>query len=96
MAIARTLYRGHDLIIMDEPSSALDPASEYQLNQELRQIAEDKTVVFISHRLATARDADCIYMMKDGRIVEQGTHDELLKLGGEYSRMWELQAQAYR
>ncbi len=96
VAIARTLYRGHDLIIMDEPSSALDPASEYQLNQELRQIAEDKTVVFISHRLATARDADCIYMMKDGRIVEQGTHDELLKLGGEYSRMWELQAQAYR
>ncbi|MDE7006933.1 MAG: ABC transporter ATP-binding protein/permease [Lachnospiraceae bacterium] len=96
VAIARTLYRGHDLIIMDEPSSALDPASEYQLNQELRQIAEDKTVIFISHRLATARDADCIYMMKDGRIVEQGTHEALLKLGGEYSRMWELQAQAYR
>lgn len=96
VAIARTLYREHDLIIMDEPSSALDPASEYQLNQELRQIAEDKTVIFISHRLATARDADCIYMMKDGQIVEQGTHDALLELGGEYSRMWELQAQAYR
>ncbi|MDE6973125.1 MAG: hypothetical protein K2P38_08500 [Lachnospiraceae bacterium] len=53
-------------------------------------------MIFISHRLATARDADCIYMMKDGRIVEQGTHEALLKLGGEYSRMWELQAQAYR
>lgn len=96
VAIARTLYRGHDLIIMDEPSSALDPASEYQLNQELRQIAEDKTVIFISHRLATARDADRIYMMKEGAIVEQGTHDQLLKLGGEYSRMWEMQAQAYQ
>lgn len=96
VAIARTLYRGHDLIIMDEPSSALDPASEYQLNQELRQIAEDKTVIFISHRLATARDADCIYMMKEGRIVEQGTHEELLRLGGEYDRMWEMQAQAYQ
>lgn len=96
VAIARTLYRGHDLIIMDEPSSALDPASEYQLNQELRQIAEDKTVIFISHRLATARDADCIYVMKGGRIVEQGTHEQLRKLGGEYSRMWEIQAQAYQ
>lgn len=95
-AIARTLYRNHDLIIMDEPSSALDPASEYQLNQELRRIAQDKTVIFISHRLAAARDADCIYMMKKGRIVEQGTHQELLRLGGEYCKMWELQAQAYQ
>lgn len=96
VAIARTLYRNHDLIIMDEPSSALDPASEYQLNQELREIAEDKTVIFISHRLAAARDADCIYMMKEGRIVEQGTHAQLLALGGEYCKMWELQAQAYQ
>lgn len=96
VAIARTLYRNHDLIIMDEPSSALDPASEFKLNQELKEIAEDKTVIFISHRLATARDADCIYMMKEGRIVEQGTHTQLLKLGGEYCRMWELQAQAYQ
>ena len=95
VAIARTLYRGHELIIMDEPSSALDPASEYRLNQELHRISEDKTVIFISHRLATARDADCIYMMKEGRIVEKGTHEQLLALGGEYSRMWELQAGAY-
>lgn len=96
VAIARTLYRNQELIVMDEPSSALDPASEYRLNQELREIAEDKTVIFISHRLATARDADCIYMMKDGRIVEQGTHAQLLTLQGEYCRMWELQAQAYQ
>lgn len=96
VAIARTLYRSHDLIIMDEPSSALDPASEYQLNQELKQIAEDKTVIFISHRLAAAKDADCIYMMKQGRIVEHGTHGQLLKAGGEYCRMWELQARAYQ
>lgn len=96
VAIARTLYRNHDLIIMDEPSSALDPASEYQLNQELRQIAEDKTVIFISHRLATAKDADYIYMMKQGRIVEQGTHARLLAMGGEYHKMWMLQAQAYQ
>lgn len=96
VAIARTLYRDQELIVMDEPSSALDPASEYQLNQELKEIAKDKTVIFISHRLATAREADCIYMMKDGRIVEQGTHAQLLALKGEYFKMWELQAQAYR
>ncbi len=95
-AIARTLYRNQKLIIMDEPSSALDPASEYRLNQELKEIAEDKTVIFISHRLATARDADCIYMMKKGQIVEKGTHEQLLAMGGEYSRMWEVQARAYQ
>lgn len=94
-AIARTLYRNHDLMIMDEPSSALDPASEYRLNQELKQLAEDKTVIFISHRLTTARDADRIYMMKKGRIVEHGTHEQLLALKGEYCKMWELQAQSY-
>lgn len=96
VAIARTLYRSHELIIMDEPSSALDPASEYQLNRELKQLAEDKTVIFISHRLAAAKDADCIYMMKEGSIVEHGTHEQLLERGGEYCRMWELQAQAYQ
>lgn len=95
VAIARTLYRKQDLIIMDEPSSALDPSAEYRLNQELKRIAEDKTVIFISHRLSTAYDADWIYMMKDGQIVEQGTHQDLLALGGEYSRMWKLQANAY-
>lgn len=96
VAIARTLYHSHELIIMDEPSSALDPASEYQLNQELKELARDKTVIFISHRLAAAKDADCIYMMKDGRIVERGTHGQLLDLGGEYCKMWNLQAQAYQ
>ena len=96
VAIARTLYRNHDLIIMDEPSSALDPSAEYQLNQELKRIAKDKTVVFISHRLSTAYDADWIYMMKDGEIVEQGTHQELLKIGGEYCNMWTMQAKAYQ
>lgn len=96
VAIARTLYRHQELIIMDEPSSALDPSAEYQLNQELSEIAKDKTVIFISHRLAAAYDADLIYMMKEGRIVEQGTHEQLLNAGGEYCKMWNLQAEGYR
>ncbi len=96
VAIARTLYRKQNLIIMDEPSSALDPLSEYMLNQELNEIAKDKTVIFISHRLSTTRDADCIYMMEQGRIIETGTHKELLELGEKYARMWNVQASLYR
>lgn len=96
VAIARTLYRQHDLIIMDEPSSALDPLSEYQMNVALQEIAADKTVVFISHRLSTTRDADHIYMMEQGRIIEQGTHEQLLRLHGKYSQMWYAQAKNYQ
>lgn len=96
VAIARTLYRKQDLIIMDEPSSALDPLAEYRLNQELHEIAKEKTVIFISHRLSTVRDADCIYMMEQGRIVEAGTHEELLEKGGKYAAMWRIQAGLYQ
>lgn len=96
VAIARTLYRKQNLIIMDEPSSALDPLSEYLLNQELNEIARDKTVIFISHRLSTTRDADCIYMMEHGRIIETGTHEELLRQNGKYAKMWNVQASLYR
>ncbi|MDE7247586.1 MAG: ABC transporter ATP-binding protein/permease, partial [Lachnospiraceae bacterium] len=95
VAIARTLYRKQNMIIMDEPSSALDPLAEYRLNQELNEIAKDKTVVFISHRLSTVCDADCIYMMENGRIVETGTHEELLTRDGKYAAMWKIQAGLY-
>lgn len=96
VAIARTLYRQNDLIIMDEPSSALDPLSEYQMNTSLQEIAADKTVVFISHRLSTTKDADYIYMMEQGRIIEQGTHEQLLQLNGKYCQMWNAQAKKYQ
>lgn len=95
VAIARTLYRRQNLIIMDEPSSALDPLAEYELNQELNEIAQDQTVVFISHRLSTTRDADCIYMMEHGQIIEAGTHEELLAANGKYAGMWKVQAGLY-
>lgn len=96
VAIARTLYRNQNLLIMDEPSSALDPLAEYKLNQELNEIAKDKTVIFISHRLSTTRDADCIYMMEHGRIVESGTHKELLLQNGKYAAMWKVQSSLYQ
>ena len=81
---------------MDEPSSALDPISEYELNHSIKDNAEDKTVIFISHRLSTTRMADRIYIFEDGRIVEHGSHDELMKANGQYARMFNLQAQKYR
>ena len=96
IAIARAFARDCDLIIMDEPSSALDPISEYELNHSIKDNAEDKTVIFISHRLSTTRMADRIYMFEDGRIVEHGSHDELMKANGQYARMFDLQAEKYQ
>lgn len=96
VAIARVFYGNYDLIILDEPFGALDPSVEYQLNEELRRIACDKTVIFITHRLSAVKDADRIYMMEKGQIAEQGTHTQLMALGGTYSQMWKLQAEGYR
>ena len=95
LAIARVFYKDAGLMILDEPSSALDPIAEYQLNHAMLSATGDKTVIFISHRLSTTRNADRIIMLEDGRIVEQGSHEELLKLDGKYARMWKVQAGAY-
>jgi ATP-binding cassette subfamily B protein len=96
IAIARVFYRDCELIVMDEPSSALDPMAEYELNQTIMNYAQDKTVIFISHRLSTTRMADRIYMLADGSIIEQGTHEELMSACGKYSEMFNLQAEKYR
>ncbi len=95
LAIARVFYQKAGLMILDEPSSALDPIAEYQLNHAMLKATKDKTVIFISHRLSTTRLADHIIMLEKGRIAEQGTHEELLKTGGKYAQMWRVQAGAY-
>ena len=95
LAIARVFYKDAGLMILDEPSSALDPIAEYQLNHAMLTATGDKTVIFISHRLSTTRKADRIIMLEDGQIVEQGSHEELLSLGGRYAQMWKAQAGAY-
>lgn len=95
LAIARVFYKDAGLMILDEPSSALDPIAEYQLNHTMLSATGDKTVIFISHRLSTTRLADRIIMLEKGQIVEQGTHQELLKKDGRYARMWKVQAGAY-
>ena len=96
VAIARVFARPYELIIMDEPSSALDPIAEYELNQAILEYAADKTVIFISHRLSTTRMADRIYMFAEGKLAEVGSHDELMALGGKYAEMFELQAEKYK
>lgn len=95
LAVARVFYKDANLIILDEPSSALDPIAEYHLNHSMLTAAENKSVVFISHRLSTTRIADRIYMLENGRIIEEGSHSELLELGGKYSNMWKVQAGQY-
>ena len=95
VAIARVFARDYELIIMDEPSSALDPIAEYELNNSILEYAADKTVIFISHRLSTTRMADRIYMFDSGRLVEVGSHDELMVKNGKYAEMFRLQAEKY-
>ncbi|MDF2596906.1 MAG: transporter related, partial [Clostridia bacterium] len=93
--IARVLYKNANLIILDEPSSALDPVAEYNLNKAMRKMAQKKSVIYISHRLSTTRNADRIFMLENGSIIESGTHRELLDLDGKYAAMWNAQAGRY-
>lgn len=95
LAVARVFYKNANLIILDEPSSALDPLAEYNLNRSMLHAAEHKSVVLISHRLSTTRLADRIYMLEQGRIIEEGTHAQLLAQGGKYAQMWRVQAGQY-
>ena len=95
LAISRVFYQNASLMILDEPSSALDPIAEYQLNHAMIEATKDKTVIFISHRLSTTRLADRIFMLEEGHIVEEGTHDALLSQNGKYAEMWKAQAGAY-
>ncbi len=84
IAIARAIIRDTPILILDEPTSGLDAASEKLVFEALDQLMEGKTSIVIAHRLSTIRRADVIFVIKDGGIVERGTHDELLKAGGLY------------
>lgn len=95
IAISRAFYKDADILIMDEPSSALDPIAEYELNKAMESAAKGKTVFYISHRLSTTRDADRIILLEKGCIVEEGTHESLLEMNGKYAEMWRVQAGRY-
>ncbi len=96
LAIARVLIKNPKLIIMDEPTSALDPKAEYEINNLLLELANNKMVMVITHRLSTVIHMDRICYIENGKIVEEGTHNDLLNLGGKYSELFRIQASNYQ
>ncbi|HUR57038.1 MAG TPA: ATP-binding cassette domain-containing protein, partial [Opitutaceae bacterium] len=93
VAIARALLKNPRILIFDEATSALDSRSEKAIQVELERISQGRTTLVIAHRLSTVMDADQILVVNHGRIVERGSHQQLLELQGEYARMWALQQQ---
>lgn len=96
LAMARALYQNREVLVLDEPTAALDALAEDRMYQEFNQMVKGKTAIFISHRLSSTRFCDKIVMFEDGRIVEEGTHEQLINANGKYRNMFQVQAQYYK
>jgi ATP-binding cassette, subfamily B, bacterial len=95
LAISRAYFRDAKIVILDEPTASMDPITEAAIFENFLRIAEGKTTILISHRLGICKAVDVIFVMKNGQIIERGTHEELLRLGGEYHQMFQLQSKWY-
>lgn len=96
LMLARALYKNAPFIVLDEPTAALDPIAESEMYQKYNEMTSGKSSIYISHRLASTRFCDRIIMIADGRIGEEGTHEELLKAGGKYAELYEVQSKYYK
>ena len=96
LAIARALYKDAPVVILDEPTAALDPVSELEIYERFNEMVEEKTAVYISHRMSSCRFCENILVFEDGDIVQIGSHDKLVEEDGLYARLWEAQAQYYQ
>ena len=96
IALARAYLRDAQLLILDEPTAALDARSELEVFERFAELSYDKMALLISHRFSTVRMADRIVVLEGGRLVEEGSHDRLITLGGRYAAMFEMQAASYR
>ena len=96
LAIARALYKDAPIVILDEPTAALDPVSEYEIYSRFGEMVEGKTSVYISHRMSSCRFCDLVFVFDSGTITQRGTHEELLdQKEGLYAQLWQAQAQFY-
>ncbi len=96
LALARAFFRNAPILILDEPTSAIDAKAEYEIFENVQKLQKDKTVIIISHRFSTVRNADRILVLDEGRIIEQGSHENLMKEKGVYAQLFEIQAKGYK
>jgi ATP-binding cassette subfamily B protein len=96
VALSRAFLRDAQILVLDEPTSSLDARAEQAVFENFRKLASGRTTILISHRFSTVRMADRIYVLQDGRIIEGGTHEELIRRGGTYAHLFETQARQYR
>lgn len=96
LVLARAIYKGSPFVILDEPTAALDPVAESEIYNKFNEVVGTRTAIYISHRLSSCYFCDDILVLHKGQLVERGTHEELIKKGGMYARMWRAQAEYYK